>query len=49
MIAASESCRAIGCSKERLDLGARQEMDLTLVVALAWYREDALYQGAGKH
>jgi hypothetical protein len=34
------------CSKDRLDLGARQEMDLTLVVALARYREDGVYQGA---
>ena len=46
VIAASEPCRPIGRRKDRLDLGARQEMHLTLVVALAWYREDALDQRA---
>jgi triosephosphate isomerase len=35
VIAASEPCRAIGSGKDRLDLGPRQEMHLTLVVALA--------------
>jgi hypothetical protein len=38
VIAVSEPCRAIGRGKDRLDLGPRQEMHLTLVVALAWYR-----------
>ncbi len=46
MIAASEPCRAIGSGKDRLDLGSRQEMHLTLVVALAWDREDALNKRA---
>jgi hypothetical protein len=46
MIAASEPCRAIGSGKDRFDLGPRQKMHLTLVVALARYREDSLDQGA---
>src|SRR5215207_6039194 len=46
VIAASEPCRAIGSGKNRLDLGPRQEMHLTLVVALARYREDSLDEGA---
>jgi hypothetical protein len=44
MIAASEPCRAIGSGKDRFDLGPRQKMHLTLVVALARYREDSLDQ-----
>jgi hypothetical protein len=46
VIATTEPCRPIGRGKDRLDLGARQEMHLTLVVALARYREDALDKGA---
>ena len=46
VIAASEPCRTVGSGKDRLDLGARQEMHLTLVVTLARYREDSLDKGA---
>src|SRR5262245_20617370 len=46
VIAASEPRRAIGRGKYRLDLGARQEMHLALVVALARYRKDPLDKGA---
>jgi hypothetical protein len=46
VIAASEPCRPIGCSKDRLDLGSRQEIHLPLVVALARYRKHALDMGA---
>src|SRR6266566_6629738 len=46
VIAASEPCRTVGSGKDRLDLGARQEMHLTLVVTLARYREDSLVKGA---
>jgi len=46
VIAASEPCRAVGSDKDRLDLESRQEMDLTLVVALARYRENALDEAA---
>jgi hypothetical protein len=46
VIAASEPCRAIGHGKDRLDLEPRQEMHLTLVVALARHREDSLDKGA---
>jgi hypothetical protein len=45
VIAASEPCRAIGSGKDRLDLRPRQEVHLTLVVALARYREDSLDKG----
>src|SRR3979409_945929 len=45
-MAAREAHGPIGRGKDRLDLGARQEMHLTLVVALARYREDALDKGA---
>src|SRR5262245_8040680 len=38
--------RAAVHGKDRLNLGARQEMYLTLVVTLARYREDALDKGA---
>jgi len=43
---ASEPCRPIGRHEDRLDLWARQEMHLSLVVALARYCEDALDEGA---
>src|SRR5205814_1348194 len=46
VITASEPCRAIGNSKDRLDLGPCQEMHLTLAVALARYREHSLDKGA---
>ena len=46
VVATSEPCRPIGRRKDRLDLGARQEMHLVLVVSLARYREDALDKGA---
>jgi hypothetical protein len=46
LIAASEPCRAIGNGKDHLDLRPRQEMHLTLVVALTRYREDSLDKGA---
>ena len=46
MIAAAKPCRAIRSGKDRLDLGPRQEMHLTLVVALARYREHSLDKGA---
>ena len=42
IIATSEPSRAIGSGKNRLDFGPCQEMHLTLVVTLAWYRQDAL-------
>jgi hypothetical protein len=42
MITTSEPCRAIWGGENRLDLGPRQEMHLTLVMALARYREDTL-------
>ena len=45
VIATPEPCRAIWGSENRLDLGPRQEMHLTLVVAFAWYREDSLDKG----
>ena len=40
VVATSEPCRPIGRRKDRLDLGARREMRLPLVVPLGWYRED---------
>jgi hypothetical protein len=46
VVAAPEPCRAIGSGEDRLDLGPRQELHLTLVVALARDREDALDKGA---
>jgi hypothetical protein len=46
VVATSEPCRPIGRRKDRLDLGACQEMHLPLVVPLAWYREDALNERA---
>jgi hypothetical protein len=46
VIAASKPCRPIGGGEYRFDLGPRQEMYLTFVVPLAWYREDALDMGA---
>jgi hypothetical protein len=46
VIAASKPCHAIGSGKDRLDLGPREEMYLTLVMALARYREDSLDKGA---
>ena len=42
MIAATEPCRPIGRDKDRLDLGARQEAHLPLVVALARNRKRTL-------
>jgi hypothetical protein len=42
VIAASKPCCAIGGGQKRFDLGSRQEMYLTLVMAFTWYREDAL-------
>jgi hypothetical protein len=38
VIATSEPGRAIGRGKYRLNLGMRQEIQLPLVVTLAWYR-----------
>ena len=46
VIAAAEPRRPIGRGEDRLDLGARQEVHLSLVVALARYREHALDQRA---
>jgi hypothetical protein len=46
MITTSEPCRAIWGGENRFDLGPRQEMHLALVMTLAWYRQDALDQGA---
>ena len=46
MIAATEPCRQIGRDKDRLDLGARQEAHLPLVVALARNRKRTLDEGA---
>ena len=46
VIAAAKPCRPIGRGENRLDLGARQEMHLPLVVALARYREHTLDQRA---
>src|SRR5262249_29817651 len=46
VIATSEPGRTIGSGKDYLDLGPRQEMHLTLVVALARYRDDTLDKGA---
>src|SRR6516225_7365151 len=45
VIPASEPGCPIGRSEDRLDLGASQEMHLTLVVTLVRYREDALNDG----
>lgn len=44
MIAAAKPRRSIGRSENRLDLRARQEVHLSLVVALARYGEHALDQ-----
>jgi hypothetical protein len=44
VIAAAKPRRSIGHGENRLDLGARQEVHLPLVVALAWYGEHALDQ-----
>jgi hypothetical protein len=38
--------RLIGCCHEGLDLGPCKELDLRAVVALLWYRQNALSQGA---
>jgi hypothetical protein len=46
VIAAAEPRRPIGCGEDCLDLGARQEVHLSLVVALARYGEHALDQRA---
>ena len=46
VIAASEPRRAIRHGKYRLDLGARQEMHLPLVVPLVRYRQNPLNQSA---
>jgi hypothetical protein len=46
VVAASKPGRAIGGGEYRLDLGPRQEMDLSLIVTLARYSEDALDKGA---
>src|SRR5262249_61912608 len=46
VIAASKPCRSVGHGNYGLDLWARQEMHLPLVVTLARYREDPLDQGA---
>jgi hypothetical protein len=44
VVAAAEPRRPIGRGEDGLDLGARQEVHLSFVVALAWYREHALDQ-----
>jgi hypothetical protein len=44
VIAAAKPRRSIGRGENRLDLGARQEVHLSLVVALARYGEHALDQ-----
>jgi len=46
MVAMSEPCRSIGSGKNRLDLGPRQEMYLTLIMAFARHCQDALDKGA---
>ena len=46
VITVPEPRRAVGSGKDRLDLGVRQEIHLTFVVALARYRENSLDQGA---
>jgi hypothetical protein len=46
VIAAAKPRRSIGRRENRLDLGARQEVHLSLVVALARYGEHALDQRA---
>jgi hypothetical protein len=46
VIAASEPGSSIWRRKDSLDLISLQEIHLTLVVALGWYREDASYKGA---
>ncbi len=46
IIATPEPCRAIWGGENRFDLGPRQEMHLTLVVTLAWDRQDSLDQSA---
>lgn len=47
-IARPSRSRAIWGSKNRFDLAPRQEIHLALVMAFAWYRQDALDQGAGR-
>jgi hypothetical protein len=44
VIAAAKPRRSIGRGENSLDLGARQEVHLSLVVALARYGEHALNQ-----
>jgi hypothetical protein len=46
VVAAAEPRRPIGSGEDGLDLGARQEVHLSLVVALARDREHALDEGA---
>src|SRR5690606_5719833 len=48
MVAAADPVCSIGCGEDRVDLRARQEMDLALLGELAGYGEDALYLPAAR-